>query len=137
MPSSSKTFPDSVHEGSVKSCKTLPTSGLMLRGQLTKRTRQVSQFDVRDSLLWPAPKARDGTGSRQLGYDNPSFNKGLTLTDAMLVYHNQPVGKGITPTMVLNPDFVERLMGIPEGWTHVDDERASALLVTPSARRKR
>jgi hypothetical protein len=32
------------------------------------------------------------------------------------------------PPRVLNPDFCEAILGMPAGWTNVDDESASAAL---------
>jgi hypothetical protein len=68
--------------------------------------------------------------SRQLGYGHKNFGKYMTLTDAMLVFHGQPTGPKVPVTMVLNPEFIERLLGIPEGWTRVTDEHALQLWET-------
>jgi hypothetical protein len=103
----------------------------MQRGRVVKRERSVDLSNVLDSSCWPSPKQADANGSRQLGYDNKAFNKSPTLTDAMLLYHCQPIGKGVRLTMALNPEFVERLVGLPEGWTHVADVPASEALETP------
>ena len=61
----------------------------------------------------------------------------MTLTDAMLVYHGQPTGKGVATTMALNPDFVEALLGLPAGWSRVSELHALQLWGTPSQSRKR
>lgn len=132
MLSSSKTLPISEPVDSIASFKTLPRSGLMLRGQLVKRGRPVDLSGVPDSSCWPAPRQRDCQGARQVGwaFGNP------TLTDAMLLYHNQPIGKGAVITMGLRPEFIERLVGLPEGWTSVDDVLASEALGIQSSSRK-
>ena len=80
---------------------------------------------------------RDGEGVRQFGYKHPSFGKSKTLTDAMLVFHDQLTGPGIAVTMYLNPAFVERVMGIPDQWTSVSAAHASRLWGTRSRSRKR
>ena len=61
----------------------------------------------------------------------------MRLTDAMLVYHGQQTGPGAVITMVLNPEFIEELEGLPKGWTNIDDGRACAALETRLYPRKR
>lgn len=68
------------------------------------------------------------------------MHSGTTLLDAARA-HSGPQDPA-TPKrgadgLVLVPEFVEGLMGIPEGWTHVADEPACVALATPSSLRKR
>jgi hypothetical protein len=53
-----------------------------------------------------------------------------TLLDAVLTWYGIAEIEG--PSMVLNPDFCEALLGMPAGWTSVNDESACAALETPS-----
>jgi hypothetical protein len=70
---------------------------------------------------------RDSKSSRRHGYS--AGKAGTTLTDAMLAHHGigprdpktPKGGQSGRPAMVLNPEFVETLMGFPIG--HTDCER--------------
>lgn len=88
---------------------------------------------------WPTPTAMHGAGS--LGYSTESGrHSGTTLLDAAMLHAGLPLdltSRAGPDGLVLCPEFVEALMGFPEGWTHVDDAAASAALVTPSYRPKR
>ncbi len=68
--------------------------------------------------LWPTATATDAGGSRRLGYPGQGTN--TTLTDATLGHRGEATGPGGTPGLVLNPAFVELLMGFPAGWTVLD-----------------
>ncbi len=68
--------------------------------------------------LWPTATATDASGSRRLGYPGQGTN--TTLTDATLGHRGEATGPGGTPGLVLNPAFVELLMGFPAGWTVLD-----------------
>jgi hypothetical protein len=57
---------------------------------------------------WPTPAAGDMKAS---GGRNENAHPGTSLTDAIVRSQNAD--------MVLNPDFVEALMGFPEGWTRL------------------
>lgn len=62
--------------------------------------------------------ATDAGGSRRLGYPGQGTN--TTLTDATLGHHGEATGPGGPSGLVLNPAFVEALMGFPAGWTELD-----------------
>lgn len=70
--------------------------------------------------LWPTATATatDAGGSRRLGYPGQGTN--TTLTDATLGHHGEATGPGGPSGLVLNPAFVEALMGFPAGWTELD-----------------
>ena len=72
--------------------------------------------------LWPTATATatatDASGSRRLGY--PGQGSNTTLTDATLGHHGEATGPGGPSGLVLNPAFVEALMGFPAGWTELD-----------------
>jgi hypothetical protein len=60
--------------------------------------------------MWPTPAARDYKGGRKLEtLKEAGRNETNSLPDAVNVA-NQEVGS-------LNPQWVEWLMGFPEGWT--------------------
>lgn len=87
--------------------------------------------------MWPTPCRRDGKGSRPEAH--ASQHGGLQLPDAVERFPTPPgsassippptpstppaapakSGPGRLGKPVLNPDWVERLMGIPVGWTLV------------------
>lgn len=70
---------------------------------------------LRDAVrFWATPKAMDA--------DQPGRTPGKATTRQPLTVQ---VGGGR-----LNPEWVEWLMGLPIGWTHVADEAASAALAT-------
>lgn len=133
MPSSLKTSKICEHVGSIKSYKILPLAGMMRCGQVSKLVRQVSNYAVPASSCWPSPRKSDFKETRQLGYSLERSRQYPTLTDAAMLYHRQAIGRGVALTMVLNPRFCERLMAIPEDWTHIDDVNASQALGIPCA----
>ncbi len=83
---------------------------------------------------WATPTSADAATTGSLGYDTTGRNEGTTLTDGMALHHGlQPReirGRG-SDGLVLNPAFVEALMGLPVGWTLVQGEPASDALATP------
>jgi hypothetical protein len=84
--------------------------------------------------LWPTVVASDCYGAISRNDPDRGRNPGLSLTDAMLRFHGLPHEKTSTrgpDGLVLCPEFVEALMGLPEGWTRVADEPASVALGTP------
>ena len=125
MSSSSKTSQPSEPEGSTASSQTLTASGLMRRGRLSRREPPDSTCDVPGSSCWPSPTVEDARASRRHGY-TIAGHSGTTLTDAMLLWYGIEASE--EPPMVLNPDFCEALLALPQGWTNVDDESACAAL---------
>jgi hypothetical protein len=88
---------------------------------------------------WPTPTATLWAGAKSYSTES-GRHSGTTLIDAAALHHGRPPGATATAGpdgLVLCPEFVEALMGFPEGWTLVDDEPASAALETPSSRPKR
>nr|WP_232379888.1 hypothetical protein [Polyangium fumosum] len=59
--------------------------------------------------LWPTPTCGDAKASGAAGYSTETRHAGTTLVDAAV---RQPNAGG-----VLNPAWVETLMGCPPGWT--------------------
>ena len=86
---------------------------------------------------WPTPATTDAAAAARGTTTTGVMHPGTSLTDALRGH--LPPG---TPTrgpdgMVLCPEFVEALMGLPAGWTHVDDERVLECSATPASRSKR
>ena len=84
---------------------------------------------------WPTPCASDARDSaRHTTRDDAASHAGTTLTDKIRRYcsrHARTMGKhgrGGRGKAVLNPAFVEQLLGLPEGYTLVDDVAASDAL---------
>lgn len=142
-----KTCQHSLTEGLSVSCVTLPQSGLMRCGFLYERVTSAHPTTAGVSLslrgevsteaeglptkvqpapsaqLWPTPVWRDGKSTRRHGY--ATGKPGTTLTDAMLAHHSvgprdpktAKGGQAGKPSMVLNPEFVETMLGFPRGHT--------------------
>lgn len=138
--SSWKTSQMSLLGGGSSSLEILPNSGSMRSGRLFERATLGRRTRGTDGSLWPTPVASDSTCTASAGYQERTRHGGHTLQDAMATHHGlrpQDVRNAGADGLVLRPEFVEGLMGIPEGWTHVDDEHASAALATRYAPRKR
>jgi hypothetical protein len=87
---------------------------------------------------WPTPTAGDGRSSGSRNLPGSKAKPGVSLTDAATrgtstVSRQAPTASG--SGMVLNPRFVECLMGFPDGWTDVlHDPRNFASSATPRSR---
>ncbi len=125
MSSQSKTSPSCTAEDSTKCSPTLPRSGVMRRGALYPAPPPASRSSASDTSCWPSPTVSDHNASRRHGY-TITGHSGTTLTDAMLQWYG--IDESEDPPWVLNPDFTEALMGLPMGWTLLDDESACAAL---------
>ena len=84
--------------------------------------------------MWPTPVTTDAKDAARGTTSTGVMHPGTTLTDAIRAWcsrHRQTMGEhgssGSGPA-VLHPEFVEALMGLPLGWTHVDDAGASDAL---------
>jgi hypothetical protein len=131
------------HDGSSTGNKPRPRQGgASLRTQVERGVPQLAApiFEPKKQR-WPTATATDAADSGAAGYSTSSGrHSGTTLTDAARLHagHLGAVTLTAGPDgLVLSPEFVEALMGLPEGWTLVDDEHASAALETPSSPRKR
>lgn len=81
-----------------------PNSGRMLTGKAL-------EIEGKGPHVYPTPRATDGSK----GGPNQKGSKG----DATLPSAVQPTGKSTRPTL-LNPNWVEWLMGWPVGWTGLE-----------------
>ena len=87
------------------------------------------------AAMWPTPTRSDASDSRRHGH-MLSGHPGTTLLDAAssrLDMPTPPAGTRTAWPVVLNPRFVEALMGFPDGWTSVD----LPLSATQSSRKSR
>lgn len=125
MSSQLKTSPPCTGEGSTGYSPILPRSGVMRRGVLCQVPPPGSLSSASDTLCWPSPTVSDHNASRRHGY-TITGHSGTTLTDAMLAWYG--IDESEEPPMVLNPEFSEALMGLPMGWTLLDDASACAAL---------
>jgi hypothetical protein len=84
---------------------------------------------------WPTPVKTDAKDAARGTTTTGVMHPGETLTDAIRVWCTRhrltmrKAGQNGSGTAVLNPEFVEALMGLPMGWTHVDDADAYDALV--------
>lgn len=145
---SSRTSRVSARKASKTSSAALPRQGSMRSGVCTERTRSRRRTSETGSSCWPTPTAGDSKASGAAAYSTASGrHSGTTLTDAAVRLWNTPrardwkaggkdcLGPQALRTtgqagMVLNPQFVETLMGLPVGWTSCRVEIASALSAT-------
>lgn len=153
---SSRTCRDTFRLGSPTFLPILPRSGSMRSGACSERTTLELHTDANDSGCWPTPTAmpygyqqsltRDGKGpareslqTRAAKWPTPTAHDGrrpaLDTTSTQGANLSRDAATHLAQTMptagpggmVLNPLFVEALMGFPLGWTDF------APLETPSS----
>lgn len=90
-------------------------SGAGASAVATRRDRGHSAGLKDQASTWPTPKARDGRGgggaASELRRNSPDLRSAMS---SHLGLATKPGGRG---GLVLNPEFVEALMGLPQGWT--------------------
>ena len=82
--------------------------------------------------LWHTPRATDAKGTGSMGY--ASFAQ-PSLSDDMYSHHHVTRARG-PDGMVLNPEFVEMLMGFPAAWSRSNAAPDSMPSATPLCRSK-
>jgi len=88
--------------------------------------------NLNEAVLWPTPTAQDAASFGAAAYSTESGrHPGTTLTDATVRTASRRAPPRSPDGMVLNPRFVEAMMGFPDGHT------ACAYLGTPSSPSKR
>ncbi len=120
-------------------CETCPSAGLMLSGRLYQRVPLVHRISEKESSLLPTPyasmsrkwKLQKGSQASDRNLESMA-RKGLLPTPTARDWRS---GKGKTqaergrtagPSLsqpnggLLNPQFVEAIMGFPTGWTELD-----------------
>lgn len=86
--------------------------------------RQSLYSMARSRALWPTATAGDAKASGSRNKDGSGANQGTSLTDAILRGGSSHQGRPQSMAgMVLNPRFVERLLGLPDDWTLPDSRR--------------
>lgn len=116
----SRTSDHSSTEACATFSRTLPLSGMMRSGSLCELNMSALRTAAKDSSLsrgergknWPTATRSDVKQGRRHGY----------MLDAVIIHghHSQTMstgGRRGSHKVVLNPDFVEALMGYPVGWT--------------------
>ena len=100
------------------------TSGLLKQGKTHRENGQPIQIRLVDQVsnpkLWPTPAARDYKGANGYERTKKKLENGERahtgqLPNAVMMEE----GKQISGS--LNPQWVEWLMGYPEGWTDLED----------------
>lgn len=77
---------------------------------------QVAAYQKR----WPTPTAGDAKSSGSRNLAGSKAHAGVSLTDAVL-FGNSKTSRGEQVAGLLNPTWVEWLMGYPSGWTELKD----------------
>ena len=75
------------------------------------------------ATMWPTPTTTDSRSAARHTTQTGIMNAGTTLTDAMRTHLRQGTSKGGSSTsdrVVLRPEFVEAIMGLPTAWTACD-----------------
>lgn len=91
---------------------TLPRWGTMLGGELRARQELEPFIDERDWRLLPTPTASDYHG----GAHRKNSKKQMgNLKEHIYIYSQEQ-----THCVYLNPQFLERMMGFPIGWTELN-----------------
>jgi hypothetical protein len=96
-----------------QSSMTLPNSGSMRSGVCSLRPTLGQPIAERGCGLWPSPLARDSKGQ---GFDNTNLPNAVRMWTDTDSHHAPTTSTGGGSGMVLNPRFVEALMGLPNGW---------------------
>jgi hypothetical protein len=103
-----------------------PRSGSMRAGVVYEVPMSAIQSSARGSSLWPAPTKADARSSGRHTTSTGVMHHGTSLTDAVravlrqdpeMAPHCEP---GLPTTVVINPEFVEALLGFPIGWSALD-----------------
>ena len=104
-----------------------------MKARAPKRTNGgppgLSNLNETVPLLWPTPTAADANSSGAAGSTESGRHSGTTLTDATARTASPRARPGSPDGMVLNPRFVEAMMGFPDGHTVCD---FSAIRSSPS-----
>lgn len=111
------------------SSQTLPLWGLIVNGELYQLEMPMLNTSGNDGGVlpgnqaeesWPTPTSGDSKSSCSRNTSTSKANRGMSLTDAVMGDGGGGRnGLGRQGTL-LNPDFVEWLMGWPIGWTSLE-----------------
>lgn len=105
--------------------------------ETAERRYQQGRRNLDDAIVkWPTPCTTDSKDSARGTMTMDVMHPGTSLTDAMRGPPDPTTKPDGDDTLVLVPEFVEALMGLPEGWTLVDDDNVSTILEMALALRK-
>jgi hypothetical protein len=94
--------------------------------RFAKRGQDLQKQLTVEATRWATPTAGDAKASGRSGYTAGTMHLGETLTDQTIGSRGRRDretprdGESGSPPAVLNPQFVEALMGLPTGWTDFD-----------------
>lgn len=137
--SSWKTSQILLFEDSTSSSVIWPLAGTMRNGQAFERlTLELPTNRVGVSSSWPTPCTTDAKDAARSTTTTGIMHAGTTLTDAVRAFYGPHPPMPLTKagfrgaeSVVVVPEFVEALMGLPRDWTLVADGDASGILETP------
>jgi len=95
----------------------------MAEGHRKGRSRPINlreQVSEKAMALWPTPVVTDYKGARKPETIKKTGRNPMTNSLRDAVEHENPTGSGQLSGS-LNPQWVEWLMGYPEGWTELED----------------
>ncbi len=105
---------------------TWPAWGSMRNGACSERPTLERRTAESGSSFWPTPTVGDSASAGGRNAPGSNAHPGTSLTDAIRAHALPGPQDGTTPPdgettssviRVLNPRFVEALMGLPDGWT--------------------
>jgi len=88
---------------------------LLQRGEYSARVKLAHTIREKEYSSWPTPATRDYKGGQNIETCKAKNRNPMTnsLPDAV---------RATTDSKALNPDWVEKLMGVPRGWTALDGD---------------
>jgi hypothetical protein len=107
---SSKMLKDTLALGSEKSLATWKALVIARRGGYSVRVKSALLTRESESISWPTPRASEHKDCGPVGSKSQIHMDKRSYLCAKVKDPNMPLG-------MLNPDWVEWLMGVPTGWT--------------------
>ena len=102
----------------------LPRSGTMRSGKLYRRVPSERPTGESESGLLPTPTVSDEQPwLHRVPRAKQTWEEVSNLTERLTAIHLGLTGHDLPPedTFVVNPSFVEWMMGYPPGWTDLED----------------
>jgi hypothetical protein len=117
----SKTSKDTLPPGCATSSRTWPQWITEQRGEYSARLRSAHHTNEKGFLSWPTPTAhlaKEGAYPAEFTRHTPTLTARVNWpTGQPCQDKNNMIGKSHG---LLNPEWVEQLMGVPVGWTDLD-----------------
>lgn len=112
-----KTFQGLPVEGSIASRRSLPSEGMTRGGKLFRLRSSERRTSGKGGGFLPTPTASEADRGPSMGIPGAKQQRHRTLS-AFARSGNWPrIGPGIIRPGLLNPNWIEWLMGYPTGWT--------------------